>query len=134
MFFVLFFRYGASGVWVGTRFVASVEAGAPKMHKELVLSAGYDDVVRTLIYSGRPMSVRKTPYVAEWLVHPHVLLRLNRELNIWLLFRETSRRGEIEALVAEGKIPHEVEVEAHPERSAPGRQCSFTFPLGHPLV
>ena len=60
------YRYGASGVWVGTRFVASVEAGAPKKHKELVLSAGYDDVVRTLIYSGRPMSVRKTPYVEEW--------------------------------------------------------------------
>jgi NAD(P)H-dependent flavin oxidoreductase YrpB (nitropropane dioxygenase family) len=61
-----FYRYGASGVWVGTRFVASEEAGAPPKHKELVLSAGYDDIVRTLIYSGRPMSVRKTPYVASW--------------------------------------------------------------------
>lgn len=59
-------RYGASGVWVGTRFVASTEAGAPPRHKELVLSAGYDDVVRTLVYSGRPMSVRKTPYVLDW--------------------------------------------------------------------
>ena len=27
--------YGAQAVWVGTRFVASVEAGAPKKHKEL---------------------------------------------------------------------------------------------------
>ena len=62
----LFRRYGAAGVWVGTRFVASVEAGAPPTHKELVLSAGYDDTVRTLLYSGRPMSVRKTPYVVEW--------------------------------------------------------------------
>ena len=61
-------RYGASGVWVGTRFVASEEAGAPPKHKELVLSAGYDDTVRTLIYSGRPMNVRKTPYVADWYV------------------------------------------------------------------
>lgn len=26
--------YGAEGVWVGTRFVASVEAGAPKAHKQ----------------------------------------------------------------------------------------------------
>ena len=59
-------RYGASGVWVGTRFIASTEAGAPPRHKELVLSAGYDDVVRTLVYSGRPMSVRKTPYVLDW--------------------------------------------------------------------
>lgn len=58
--------YGASGVWVGTRFVASEEAGAPPLHKQLVVSAGHDDVVRTLIYSGRPMSVRKTPYVASW--------------------------------------------------------------------
>lgn len=58
--------YGASGVWVGTRFVASVEAGAPKRHKDLVLSAGYDDIIKTLIYSGRPMAVRKTPYVLEW--------------------------------------------------------------------
>lgn len=58
--------YGAVGVWVGTRFVASEEAGASPKHKELVVSAGYDDTIRTLIYSGRPMSVRKTPYVASW--------------------------------------------------------------------
>ena len=58
--------WGAEAVWVGTRFVASEEAGAPKIHKELVLSAGYDDISRTLIYSGRPMHVRKTPYVASW--------------------------------------------------------------------
>ena len=58
--------YGAAGVWVGTRFVASEEAGTPPKHKELVVTACYDDTVRTLIYSGRPMSVRKTPYVAAW--------------------------------------------------------------------
>jgi NAD(P)H-dependent flavin oxidoreductase YrpB (nitropropane dioxygenase family) len=54
--------WGAVGVWVsdtlldacespterrqvGTRFVASVEAGAPKTHKEAVLSAGFEDAV-----------------------------------------------------------------------------------------
>ena len=58
--------WGAQGVWVGTRFVASVEAGAPKMHKELVVSAGFEDVARTTIFTGRPMRVRKTPYVADW--------------------------------------------------------------------
>lgn len=26
--------WGAEGVWVGTRFVASIEAGAPKAHKD----------------------------------------------------------------------------------------------------
>ncbi|KAF8842563.1 2-nitropropane dioxygenase [Paxillus ammoniavirescens] len=92
--------YGAAGVWVGTRFVASEEAGAPPRHKELVLTAGYDDTVRTLIYSGRPMNVRKTSYVAEW---------------------ESQRQQEIAELVFQGEIPHEVELERHPEKSLEGR-------------
>ncbi|KAF8644134.1 hypothetical protein AX16_008662 [Volvariella volvacea WC 439] len=91
--------YGASGVWVGTRFVASVEAGAPKKHKEMVLKAGYDDITRTLIYSGRPMSVFRTPYIEEW---------------------ETKRRKEMEGLLEQGKVPHDVELQAHPEKSLAG--------------
>jgi len=92
--------YGADGVWVGTRFVASEEAGAPPKHKEFVLTAGYDDTVRTLIYSGRPMNVRKTPYVAEW---------------------ESQRQQEIAMLVSQGRIPHEVELEKRPHKSLEGR-------------
>lgn len=34
---------GASAVWIGTRFVLSEEAGAPKAHQEAVRSAGFDD-------------------------------------------------------------------------------------------
>ncbi|KAJ8490041.1 hypothetical protein ONZ45_g13343 [Pleurotus djamor] len=89
--------YGASGVWVGTRFVASVEAGAPKIHKELLLSAGLDDTLRTLIYTGRPASVRKTPYIMEW---------------------ETTRRDEMEGLLSKGLLPHEEEIKTHPEKIA----------------
>jgi NAD(P)H-dependent flavin oxidoreductase YrpB (nitropropane dioxygenase family) len=48
--------------------VASTEAAAPKKHKEVLLSAGYDDAVRTLIYSGRPLRVRRSEYVDEWFV------------------------------------------------------------------
>ncbi|KAG8217305.1 2-nitropropane dioxygenase [Butyriboletus roseoflavus] len=92
--------YGADGIWVGTRFVASEEAGAPPKHKELVLTAGYDDIARTLIYSGRPLNVRKTPYVAGW---------------------ESQRQQEISTLVSKGIVPHEAELEKHPERSLEGR-------------
>jgi len=92
--------YGAVGVWVGTRFVASEEAGAPPKHKELVISAGYDDIARTLVYSGRPMRVRRTPYVADW---------------------EDNRQAEILRLVKDGKIPHEVELEKDPSKSLEGR-------------
>ncbi|KAK5005277.1 hypothetical protein LTR60_006307, partial [Cryomyces antarcticus] len=40
---------GAQGVWVGTRFVASEEAGCSRLHKEAVVSAGFDDTLRTLV-------------------------------------------------------------------------------------
>jgi len=54
--------WGAEGVWVGTRFVASEEAGAPKAHKDAVLKATLEGVTRTVIYTGRPLSVGRTPY------------------------------------------------------------------------
>ncbi|KAJ7917600.1 hypothetical protein B0H13DRAFT_2657825 [Mycena leptocephala] len=45
---------------VGTRFVAAVEANAPKKHKELICSAGFEDAVSILIFTGR------TPYIEDW--------------------------------------------------------------------
>merc|ERR1719198_610348 len=57
---------GADAVWVGTRFVASEEAGAPPRHKNGVVGAGYHDTVRTIIFTGRPMRVLKTPYIMDW--------------------------------------------------------------------
>ena len=60
--------WGAQAVWVGTRFVASEEAAAPKAHKEALIGAGYEDAITTLIYTGRPLRVRRTPYVEDWYV------------------------------------------------------------------
>ena len=57
---------GAVGVWVGTRFVASEEAGCSRAHKEAVVSAGWEDTTRTLVVSGRPLRVRRNEYVAQW--------------------------------------------------------------------
>ena len=42
---------GASAVWIGTRFVLCEEAGAPKAHQEAVQTAGFDDNVRTIIFT-----------------------------------------------------------------------------------
>lgn len=88
--------YGADAVWVGTRFVASVEAGAPKKHKEMVTTAGFGDARRTLIYSGRPMRVRYTDYVKDW---------------------EENRQEEIKQLTSQGIIPHDDDMAKHPEKS-----------------
>ena len=60
--------WGAQGVWVGTRFVACTEASAPKAHKDVIVRAGYEDSIRTLIFTGRPLRVARTPYVDDWLV------------------------------------------------------------------
>lgn len=76
---------GASGVWVGTRFVASEEAGAPPRHKNAVVAAGYADTVRSIIFTGRPLRVIKNPYIMDW---------------------ETNRQSEIQSLTSQGILPH----------------------------
>lgn len=57
---------GCSGVWVGTRFICAEEAGAGPLHQKRVIEADYDDTLRTIIYTGRPCRVLKTPYAVEF--------------------------------------------------------------------
>eukprot|EP00419_Tripos_fusus_P061797 CAMPEP_0172927798 /NCGR_PEP_ID=MMETSP1075-20121228/217650_1 /TAXON_ID=2916 /ORGANISM="Ceratium fusus, Strain PA161109" /LENGTH=376 /DNA_ID=CAMNT_0013789073 /DNA_START=43 /DNA_END=1173 /DNA_ORIENTATION=+ len=57
---------GCSGVWVGTRFIASEEAGAGPLHKKRVVESDYGDTMKTIIYTGRPMRVFKTPYALDY--------------------------------------------------------------------
>merc|ERR1712110_1013742 len=57
---------GCSGVWVGTRFIASDEAGAGPMHKKRVVEADFTDTICTTIYTGRPCRMFKTPYNVEF--------------------------------------------------------------------
>jgi len=82
---------GASAVWVGTRFVLSDEAGAPKAHQEAVRTSGFDDNVRTIIFTGRPLRVRINPYIKNW---------------------EDNRAQEIKDLTGRGKIPVEHDLES----------------------
>lgn len=102
--------YGAQAVWVGTRFVASEEAGAPKRHKNAVVKAGYHDTIRTLIYTGRPLRVLKTGYIANW---------------------EEHRADEIKKLTSKGIIPAEKDMT---DRTSGEKEMSFKermdfFPL-----
>ncbi|KAL1297063.1 hypothetical protein AAFC00_004651 [Neodothiora populina] len=81
---------GASAVWVGTRFILSEEAGAPKAHQEAVRTAGFDDNVRTIIFTGRPLRVRQNPYIQDW---------------------EENRQAEIKDLTSRGVLPVEHDME-----------------------
>ncbi|KAI9677766.1 MAG: hypothetical protein M1829_002538 [Trizodia sp. TS-e1964] len=81
---------GASAVWIGTRFVLCDEAGAPRAHQEAVRTAGFDDNVRTVIFTGRPLRVRNNAYIRDW---------------------EENRAAEIKSLTAAGTIPVEADIE-----------------------
>jgi NAD(P)H-dependent flavin oxidoreductase YrpB (nitropropane dioxygenase family) len=81
---------GASAVWIGTRFVLADEAGAPKAHQEAVRTAGFDDNVRTIIFTGRPLRVRNNDYIKNW---------------------EDNRQAEMKELTEKGTIPVESDFE-----------------------
>jgi NAD(P)H-dependent flavin oxidoreductase YrpB (nitropropane dioxygenase family) len=80
---------GADAVWVGTRFVAATEGGAPKLHKEAVVRAGVHDTHRCEAFTGRPLRVIKTSYSERWL---------------------GSRLGEMRELLAKGTVPVEADL------------------------
>lgn len=61
---------GAQGVWMGTRFIASEEAHAGDIYRQAIVEAKDDDTIRTRAYSGKPMRVKKNPYVDDWESRP----------------------------------------------------------------
>jgi nitronate monooxygenase len=56
---------GADAVHIGTRFIASREAGVTDDYKQAVVNATPEDIVMTTKISGTPAAVIKTPYVEK---------------------------------------------------------------------
>jgi NAD(P)H-dependent flavin oxidoreductase YrpB (nitropropane dioxygenase family) len=94
---------GASGVWVGTRFITSVESKAPEEFKKQVIKANYDSWIKSTIWSGRPLRALNNPYINDW--------ELNRQAEI----KELSARGvvplvyELDKLHERGELTDEIE-------------------------
>lgn len=61
---------GAQGVWMGTRFIASTEAHAGGMYKQVIVDADDEDTIITRSYSGKPMRVHKNEWVKDWESRP----------------------------------------------------------------
>jgi len=61
---------GAQGVWMGTRFIASTEAHAGGLYKQIIVDATDEDTIITRSYSGKPMRVFKNEWVADWEKRP----------------------------------------------------------------
>ncbi|KAJ5753602.1 uncharacterized protein N7511_007755 [Penicillium nucicola] len=81
---------GASAVWVGTRFVAARESAAPKLGKKAIIDAGFQDTMRSTLWTGRPLRALATPFIRDW---------------------ELNRRSEIEKLQGQGLIVLDYELD-----------------------
>ncbi|KAJ5955012.1 hypothetical protein N7501_009291 [Penicillium viridicatum] len=74
---------GAGAVWVGTRFVTARESAASKLGKKAIIptskccglltdgtyriiDAGFEDTMRSTIWTGRPLRALATPYIRHW--------------------------------------------------------------------
>lgn len=99
---------GAAGAWVGTRFVASEEAGLDPIHKERIVGASEADTVYSSLFDG------------DWSDAPHRTLR-----------NSTVRRWEEAGRPATGRRPGEGEVVATaPDGSPIVRYASSDPELG----
>lgn len=56
---------GAEAAYVGTRFIASREAGVDSAYKQAVVESSPEDIVMTTRVSGTPAAVINTPYVRK---------------------------------------------------------------------
>ena len=79
--------YGASGVSVGSPFIASIEAGVTEEYKQACVDYGAEDIVMTERISGTPCTVINTPYVKKigtkqtWI---ETVLNKNKSLKKWV--------------------------------------------------
>ncbi|KAK9466121.1 2-nitropropane dioxygenase [Lipomyces arxii] len=101
--------WGASAVWVGTRFICAEEAGASKAHQYAVINSSYNDTMRTIVYTGRPLRIVKNPYALDW---------------------ETNRAEEIKKLTSQGNIPVPWELEQYEKsgKDLPELIEDYSFP------
>ena len=57
---------GADGVWLGTRFIATIEARAVAGYKDALVRGAEDGTVVSRAYSGKTMRVMRNSYTADW--------------------------------------------------------------------
>jgi len=96
---------GATGVWVGTRFICAEESSAPPAHKDKVLKASSNDTIRTLVVSGRPLRLIPNDYVKAWEREPAKVAELCSQgvIPLWQDLQtraedEQTRKGALEAI------------------------------------
>jgi enoyl-[acyl-carrier protein] reductase II len=62
--------FGAQGVWMGTRFIASHEARAHELYKKRITEIDAGETRITRSYSGKPMRVIRNAWTDDWEKRP----------------------------------------------------------------
>ena len=117
---------GANAVWIGTRFIMAEEAGASRAHQDAVKNSGFDDNVRTIIFTVR-LSVLFffSPtfsllfffhFTAYSLLKAHKkMIKQGRPLRVlnnpYIRNWEENRAQEIKDLTSRGIVPVEHDIE-----------------------
>jgi enoyl-[acyl-carrier protein] reductase II len=66
--------FGAQGVWMGTRFIASHEARAHELYKKRITEIDASETRITRSYSGKPMRVIRNAWTDDWERRPNEIL------------------------------------------------------------
>jgi enoyl-[acyl-carrier protein] reductase II len=74
--------FGAQGVWMGTRFIASHEARAHEAYKKRITEIDGSDTRITRSYSGKPMRVIHNAWVEDWERRPDDVLPFPQQMAV----------------------------------------------------
>jgi enoyl-[acyl-carrier protein] reductase II len=74
--------FGAQGVWMGTRFIASHEARAAEFYKKRITEVDASETRITRSYSGKPMRVIDNAWVKDWERRPEEIQRFPDQMQL----------------------------------------------------
>ena len=99
---------GAQGAWIGTRFIATVEATAHDNHKRKILEVDEEGTVVSRSYTGKPSRVLRNDFTDRWKGHDAELMPMP-----W-------QRIRVESLVAPAKAAGRVDIANFPTGQGAG--------------
>ncbi|MBC8122262.1 MAG: nitronate monooxygenase [Gemmatimonadaceae bacterium] len=84
------FALGASGVQMGTAFLACPENNIPEVYRQAVLNCKDEDTVITGVFSGRPARAIRNRFIREMENHKDKVLPFPAQMSIGRVLRQTS--------------------------------------------
>ena len=95
--------WGAQGVWLGTRFIATREAGAHRNYKARIVDTGTSGTVVTRAHSGKPCRLIRNAFTDHWAEREDEILPFPKQA--LKVGNPASARGRLEGDADGGVLP-----------------------------